>query len=136
MSKMKKERKKILWIEDEKVLINVYKYTLKEVGNCDVEFIKLGKSAIEYVKKIERGGAEKPDLIVLDILLPDIDGDVVLEEIKKSPATKDVTALVLTNYSGKQMKKKMNEQLKADRYLVKTEWGPKKLIPLLKKILK
>lgn len=136
MPKKKTRLKQILWVEDEKDLIDVYRYTLKEAGNYDVEFIRLGQSAIERIKDIEKGIVEKPDLIVIDILLPDISGDEVLEEIKKSPATKDIKVIVLTNYSGENMQERVKGQLMTDQYLVKTEWGPSKLIPLLKKILK
>lgn len=136
MSGAKLKQKKILWVEDERDLIDVYKYTLKEAGDYAVEFIRLGQSAIDRIKQIEDGGAEKPDLIMLDILLPDISGDLVLEEIRKSPATNDIKVIVLTNYSGEQMQEKIKDQLLADRYLVKTEWGPSKLIPFLKKLLK
>jgi CheY-like chemotaxis protein len=132
---MKKEKKKILWVEDEQDLIDVYTATMKDVKDMfDVEFMKLGQQAINRVKEIEQGKAKKPDLIILDLLLPDINGDKVCEVIKKAPAIKDTPVFVLTNYSGEQMQEKM-KGLGAEKYLVKTEWGPDKLSPLIKKTL-
>lgn len=134
MSKSKK--KKILWVEDEKDLIDLYAEILKVVGNIDVEFMQLGQQAINRVKEIEEGKAEKPDLIMLDLLLPDINGDKVCEAIRKSPDTKDIRVFVLTNYGGEQMQEKMIKELEVGEYLVKTEWPPSKLIPLIKEAVK
>jgi two-component system response regulator VicR len=131
-----KTKKKILWVEDEQPLIDVYKDALKEAGDYDVEFLQLGQQAIDRVKEIEEGKAEKPNLVILDLLLPDINGDKVCEAIRRTPSTKDIPVFVLTNYTGEQMEEKMTQELKAEKYLVKTEWGPIKLMPLLDETLK
>lgn len=130
------KKKHILWIEDEQQLIDLYTEIIKTVPNVDVEFVKLGQQAIARIKEIQEGKAEKPDLIMLDLLLPDINGDRVCEVIRQTPATKDIPVFVLTNYGGEQMQLKMTKELEAERYLVKTEWGPSKLIPLIKETLK
>ncbi len=130
------KQKKILWVEDEQELIMLYTDIIKLIGGIDVEFMQLGQQAIDRMKKIQEGKAEKPDLIMLDLLLPDINGDRVCEAIRQMPATKDIPVFVLTNYTGEQMQEKMTEELKVERYLVKTEWGPLKLIPLIKKTMK
>jgi two-component system response regulator VicR len=130
------KQKSILWVEDEQLLIDLYKDTLKEIDGFKVEFMNLGQLALDRIKEIAEGKAEKPDLIMLDILLPDVNGDVILEEIRKTPATKDISVFILTNYSGEQMETKLTKDLYAEKYLVKTEWGPLKLIPLIKEKLK
>jgi len=129
-------QKKILWVEDEKDLIDVYTEIVKAIGGIDVEFMQLGQQAIDRMKEIQDGKAEKPDLIMLDLLLPDINGDKVCEVIRKTPATKDIKIFVLTNYSGEQMEQKMTKELAAEKYLVKTEWIGTKLMPLIKEALK
>jgi len=131
-----KKAKKVLWIEDEKALINLYKNTIGTLEGVEFEFMEFGQEAIDRVKDIEEGMAEKPDLILLDLLLPDVNGDKVCEIIRSTPATKDIPVYVLTNYTGEEMENKMTEHLDAKKYLVKTEWGPLKLIPLIKKHLK
>lgn len=135
MPKEKTRAKSILWIEDEQQLVDLYTDTLKAAGNLTVEFMKLGQLALDRIKEIEQGKAEKPDLIMLDLLLPDVNGDVILEQLRKTPATKDIRVFVLTNYSGEQMEIKLTQDLDAEKYLVKTEWGPLKLIPLIKETM-
>ncbi len=133
---MTKNKKSIIWVEDEQLLIDLYKDTLKEIKGLKVEFMNLGQLALDRIKEIEQGKAEKPDLIMLDILLPDVNGDVILEEIRKNPATKDIAVFILTNYSGEQMESKLTKDLSAEKYLVKTEWGPLRLVPLIEEKLK
>jgi CheY-like chemotaxis protein len=136
MAKEQIKQKSIIWVEDEQMLIDIYIKTLQGEGNLKIEFMKLGQLAINRIKEIEQGKAKIPDLIIIDLLLPDINGDRILEEIRKSPATKDIPVFILTNYSGEQMEKKLTQELDAEKYLVKTEWGPIKLIPLIKEAVK
>lgn len=131
----KQNKKKILWVEDEQMLIDLYKELMGTMDGIEVEFIKLGQEAINRIKEIQEGKAEKPDLIMLDLLLPDINGDKVCEVARSNLGTKDIPVFVLTNYTGEQMEQKMTGGLGAEKYLVKTEWGPNKLVPLIKKKL-
>jgi len=132
---IKQKKKKILWVEDEKLLIDLYKEFIKPIGNVEIEFMQLGQNAINRMKEIQEGKAEKPDLIMLDLLLPDINGDKVCEVIRNAPSTKDIPVFVLTNYTGEQMEDKMTENLNVEEYLVKTEYPPSKIIPFLKEKL-
>ena len=68
---------------------------------------------------------------MLDLLLPDVNGDKILEQLRKTPSTKDVPVFILTNYGGELMEIKMTKELNAEKYLVKTEWVPRKLIPVI-----
>ncbi|MBU2472818.1 response regulator [Patescibacteria group bacterium] len=131
----KQNKKKILWIEDEQALVNLYKDAIELIDNAEFEFMQLGQQAIDKIKEIQEGKAEKPDLILLDLLLPDVNGDKVCEVIRNTPATKDIPVFVLTNYTGEEMENKMTKDLNAEKYLVKTEWGPIRLIPFLKEKL-
>ncbi|MFH1956607.1 MAG: response regulator [Patescibacteria group bacterium] len=131
----KQDKKKILWVEDEKMLIDLYTELIGAIKGVEVEFMQLGQQAIDRIKKIQEGEAEKPDLIMLDLLLPDVNGDKVCEVIRSTPATKDIPVFVLTNYTGEEMENKMTKDLNAEKYLVKTEWGPIRLIPFLKEKL-
>jgi len=136
MAKSENKKKTILWVEDDQMLIDLYTETLKAAGNFTVEFMKLGQLALNRLNEIEAGKAEKPNLIMLDLLLPDINGDKILEAIRATPSTKDIPVYILTNYGGEQMETKLTQDLDAEKYLVKTEWGPLKLIPLIKEKMK
>lgn len=135
MTKIKNKKKKILWVEDEKMLIDLYAELIETIKGAEVEFVQLGQRAVDRIKEIQDGKAEKPDLIMLDLLLPDINGDKVCEVVRSTPATKNIPVFVLTNYTGEQMENKMTEDLNTDEYLIKTEWPPSKLIPFLKEKL-
>lgn len=128
------KRKKISWVEDEEELTKVYTDALG--SDFDVEFFKLAQSALDKTEEMKQGKAEKPDLFVIDLLLPDMNGIVVLEELKKSPVTKDIPVFILTNYGEEQNHNKLPEGLKVEKYLVKTSWPPIKLVSLVKETLK
>lgn len=124
-------RKIILFVEDDLPTIEVYKTALEQAG-FDVDPMLLGEEAIRRVKEIEKGEAKKPDLVLLDLLLPDMNGIEVLEEIRKQKKTKDILVLILTNYTNKELGEK-GLLLKAEKYLLKTDYTPRELVKLIKK---
>ena len=133
---MAKNKKYILWIEDDQQLINLYTALLGKEHGLEFEFIKLGKLAIDKIKNIQAGKTKKPDLIMLDLLLPDINGDKIMEEIRRTPATKNIPVYILTNYGGEEMEAEMTKNLDAQKYLIKTEWDPDMLLALIKEAVK
>lgn len=139
IKKLKKESKSlekyILWVEDERMLAELYSEMIRVMGGIKVDFLELGKDAINRIKEIQEGTAQKPDLVILDLLLPDINGDKICEVLRNTPETKDIKVFVLTNYGGEQMQEKMIKELKIEQYLIKTSWSPSSLMPLLKKTL-
>ena len=119
---------KILLIEDEPQLVDIYNTVLSKAG-FTVETFKYGEQAKERLVAI-RGGAEKPDLILIDLILPDMNGIEILEEAKKYPETKDIPCFVSTNYFNADLEKKCLE-LKAEKFLLKTDHTPKELAELV-----
>jgi len=127
-------KKTILFVEDDIATIDVYKTALEEAG-FNVEPMLLGEEAVRKIKEIEKGEAKKPDLVLLDLLLPDINGIEVLEEIRKHEKTKDLLVLILTNYSSEELEER-GLLLKAEKYILKTDCPPSELVKLIKKELK
>ncbi len=127
-------KKTILFVEDDIATIDVYKTALEAAG-FDVDPMLLGEEAIRRIKEIKQGETKKPDLVLLDLLLPDINGIEVLEEIRKHEKTKNMLVLILTNYSSKELETR-GLLLKAEKYLLKTDYPPSKLVELVKKELK
>lgn len=80
----------ILLVEDERSLSSVLGFELKK-SNFDVEFAYDGEEALEKLEKI------KPDLILLDLILPKINGFDVLEKIKQNFNTRSIPVIVLSN---------------------------------------
>ncbi len=106
-------QKKILLVEDDGTLASVYKSRL-ELEGFTVEHVANGELALS--KAIEF----KPDLIVLDAMMPKINGFDVLDIIRNTPETMNVRVVMLTALSQPKDKQRA-EALGADDYLVKSQ---------------
>lgn len=107
--------KKILFVEDEESLQKVIKETL-ETNGYSVISASDGEGGIQLAQK------EKPDLILLDLILPKKDGFEVLSELKKSSDTAVIPVIVLTNLEGSADVEKALS-LGARTYLVKSNYS-------------
>ena len=88
-----------------------------------------GESGLALVKK------ELPDLVLLDVMMPKMDGFEVLAELKKDAKTKDIPVLLLTNLS-QQGDLEKGKNLGAADYVVKASMTPSGVIERIKKYLK
>lgn len=104
---------KIIIVEDEEILLRVLKEKF-EKANFQVETAADGEEALAVIKK------NQPDLILLDLLLPQKSGFEVLDEIKANPSLKLTPVIVLSNL-GQDEDIKRALQMGADDYLVKTQ---------------
>ena len=118
---------KILIVEDEPFLLDMYKMKFKQGG---FEVI----SAVDGEEAIRISRREKPNIILLDIMMPKIDGFEVLENLKKSPLTKSIPVLIFSNFSQKEQKEK-GIALGAADYFVKTNYTPAQVLEKVKNIL-
>lgn len=112
--------KRILIVEDEKILRDLLqKKLLKEgyevLAACD------GQEGIEMIRQ------EKPDLILLDILMPRKDGFGVMEDMQKDPEIKNIPIIIVSN-SGQQVELSRAIKLGAKDWLIKTEFDPQEVI--------
>ncbi len=119
--------KKILLIEDEKILSEMYVEKLTEAG-FKVISAKEAKEGLKLTKK------EKPDLIILDILLPRENGIVFLTRLREDPAVSLIPVLVFSNFDDPETKRKAF-QLGAKDYLIKTNYTPKEIVDTIKRYL-
>ena len=118
--------KKILIIEDDEFLRNLMVRRLVKEGFEVVEASN-GKTGLEKSK------TENPDLILLDLILPGIDGSEVLVKIKKDPATAPIPVIIITNLDQKENNKKTSD-LAVD-YLIKAQLDPVDITERIKKVL-
>lgn len=88
-------------------------------------------SSVGGVGGLEKVKVGKPDLIILDIMIPEMNGLDVLDKLKADSATKEIPVLILTNLSSKEEEERA---LKAGalKYLIKTQYEPEKLIQVVK----
>ncbi len=120
--------KNILIIEDEKSVSDMYKTHLENKG-YQIAVSSNGKEGMELAKK------EKPDLILLDIILPQKDGFTVLGKLKADKSTKKIPIVLLTNL-GQDDDKKRGKDLGARDYLIKANLTPSQIGEKIKEYLK
>jgi DNA-binding response OmpR family regulator len=118
--------KKILVIDDDDFLAGIYILTLKKVG-YEVILEDNGTSGIKIAKKI------KPDAIILDVLMPGLDGFQTLRELKTNKETQNIPVIMLTTLSQDEDR---NSGLEggAVAYLTKSTTLPDDVVHELKKI--
>jgi len=121
------QKKKILLIEDDKFLLKLYSDKLNREG-FEVSMAITGEEGLGKV------AAEKPDLVLLDIILPQKNGFDILSEIKLNSATKNIPVIILTNL-GQDSDIKTGFELGAVDYLVKTDFSITKLPEIVRKYL-
>ncbi|PIR71906.1 MAG: response regulator [Candidatus Nealsonbacteria bacterium CG10_big_fil_rev_8_21_14_0_10_36_24] len=119
--------KKILFIEDESVLQKAFGDVLQQKGYKIL-------SALDGEIGLRMARSEKPDLILLDLILPRLHGFEVLKKLKEDPETKEIPVIVLTNLEKMEDINKAIE-LGATTYLVKTEYKIEEVIEKIKKII-
>ena len=83
-------RKRILIVDDEDDIREVAQVSLELVGNYDVLTAANGRDGIE------RARTDQPDAILLDVMMPDMDGLTTLTELRNDPATHDIPVVFLT----------------------------------------
>ncbi len=126
---------KILLAEDDLQLIDMYSRKF-ELEGFEVQVAEDGKKAIDILQKFT------PDIAILDVMMPEVNGLEVLKHIKTTPSLSLVITIMLTNMSDQGTAEKIYE-LGATEYLVKAELTPlevsekvKSLIDIYKKDLK
>lgn len=115
--------KKILLVEDEEVLLNLLAKKLSNEG-YDVYTAIDGQEGLEKMKEI------KPDLILLDILMPRKNGFEVMEEMNQDPELKKIPIIIISN-SGQPVELERAKALGAKGCLVKTEFDPQEVIDVV-----
>lgn len=122
------EKYKILLIEDEPELAGLFSISLQQAG-FQMEVLPDGENAVSLIKKM------KPDLVLLDLIIPKKDGYEILKEIKGDQAIKGVLIYVFSNLTQKaEIERAM--KLGAKDYLIKSDYTPSKLVEKVNEILR
>ena len=119
--------KKILIIEDEKVLINLLQKKLTQEG-YEISTALDGEEGLLEMKE------RKPDLILLDIMMPKMDGFKVMEEMAKDKEIKDIPVIIISN-SGQPVEIERAQKLGAKDWLIKTEFDPQEVLDKVVKVI-
>jgi len=122
------KKKKILIIEDEKILSEMYKDKFTKVGFKVI-------SAFDSEEGLKLTKKEKPDLIILDILLPRENGVVFLSWLKADPEISSIPVIVFSNYDDPETRRRASK-LGIKDYLIKADYTPKAIVKKVKSYLK
>lgn len=119
---------KILLIEDDKMLSDMYAAKFAKAGHT-VRQVDNGSKGLKMAKE------EKPDMILLDIIMPKMDGFATLKGIRKDNSIKDVPVILLTNL-GQEEDIRKGKELGADDYYIKANHTPAEVVEKVEEILK
>lgn len=121
------KKKNILLIEDEEMLASMYETKFQNEG-YQIRKALDGETGLKLAQE------QQPDLILLDIIMPKLDGFSVLKKIKEDPKLKNVPVVLLTNLGQDEDIEKGNK-LGAAGYLVKANLTPGEVIEKIKQYL-
>jgi two-component system, OmpR family, response regulator VicR len=113
---MAKDIKRILIIEDERPLSKVLKDNLELVSDIEVTQAYDGEEGLEKALAIE------PDLILLDVIMPKMDGIQCLRALRAHPSTASIKVVVLTNVATEPTLGEL-QKMKFTDYIVKSNWN-------------
>ena len=120
---------KILIVDDDLVMRELQKETLEKLEDNGVEILTVdnGEDAIDSIR------TEKPDLVILDVMMPEMNGFEVCNTVKNELGMKDVFVLILTA-STQGLDKQMSKDVGADIFMTKP-FDPDELIKVVSKVL-
>lgn len=121
------EQKHILLIEDDEVVIKSVVYTLQKAGYY-VESTVSGKLGVQLALK------SHPNLIIVDLILPDVNGAEVVAEIRRDDWGRNAKIIVLTNINEEQIRSRL-QSLNILRYLLKVDNTLNQITQTVDKIL-
>ncbi len=125
---MQKDKKtKVLIIEDDSYIMDMYKIKF-EASNFEVISASDGIMGLKVLEK------KKPDIILLDIIMPKMDGFSVLKEIKGNPALAEIPVILLTNLGQRENIEK-GFDLGATGYIIKAHFTPSEIVKKIRDTL-
>ena len=118
---------KILIIEDDPTISQMYRMKF-ETDGFDVKMASNGKIGVDLVKSF------KPDIVLLDIKMPEMNGAEALDKIRKTDEGKTVPVVVLTNLGEEEAPQEMRS-LGIHSYIVKANYTPRQVVAHIKSVI-
>lgn len=118
---------KIAIIEDDQAISQMYRFKFEAEG-YSVETAENGRLGLELVEKFA------PDMVLLDLMMPEMTGDEMLAAMRKTPWGKKIKVVILTN-KGEQEIPEAVKQLNVSAVILKADMTPRQVAELVKKTL-
>jgi len=118
---------KVAIVEDDIAISQMYRLKF-ETDGYDVQTAENGKLGLELVEQF------KPDIILLDLMMPEMTGDKMLAELRTKPWGKDIKVIILTNMGEEEAPKSLKE-LGVHSFIVKAEMTPRQVAERVKSAL-
>ena len=118
---------RIVMIEDERDIVELVKYNFRKEG-FELESFNRGKEGLEHLRR------SQPDLVLIDILLPDLDGFEICKRLRTDERLKSVPVIFLTA-KGEEIDRVLGLEIGADDYVVKP-FSPRELVARVKAVLR
>ena len=118
------KKPKIAIVEDDLAISQMYRLKFESEG-FEVATAENGEAGLSLVEKMA------PDVVLLDMMMPAMNGDEVLEQMRKTDWGKDIPVYILTNMGKEEAPEKLQE-LNVEAYIVKAEMTPKQVAEKVK----
>lgn len=128
IDKDKKMKYKVLVVDDEKDIVDLLKYNLEKENEFEVTTAYNGKEALDAVQN------EKPDIILLDIMMPELNGFEVCKRLKSDPSNSKIPVIFLTAKEN-EIDEIVGLEIGADDYIQKPI-SPRKVIARMKSVIR
>lgn len=119
---------KIAIIEDDQAIREMYRIKFEAEGH-EVVIAENGKRGMEVIE------SSKPDIILLDLMMPEMTGDQMLTALRKTEWGKDIKVVILTNVTKDEAAEGLND-LGVEDYIIKAFYTPQQVIDMVETILK
>lgn len=119
---------KLLLVEDDPLMVRMYQRKLINDG-YEVEVAVNGEEGLVKIRSFS------PDMVLLDVMMPKVNGLQVLERVKSDPSISKIPIIILTNLGGSQEDIERGLELGAVAYLVKSAYRPDEVVAKVKEVL-
>jgi DNA-binding response OmpR family regulator len=124
---MSANKSKIAIIEDDQAISQMYRIKFESEGYT-VETAENGVLGLELVEKM------KPDIILLDLMMPEMNGDEMLSKLRKTTWGKDIKVVILTNVGEQEIPESV-QKMNASAFILKADMTPRQVVEVIKKQL-
>lgn len=115
---------KIAIVEDDQAISQMYRFKF-EAENFDVETAENGELGLQLIETMQ------PDIILLDLMMPIMTGDVMLEKLRATPFGKTVKVIILTNMGEQEIPQKVRD-LGVSAVVLKADMTPRQVADLVR----